>query len=87
MLEKFAGQHQLHHRFAVQKDNGASEYYAVTGIPHVVVIDRFGKIRLIRVGSGDKNAHDIGEMLEKLDCGAVAECEQLIAAWQLLSLQ
>jgi hypothetical protein len=31
-----------------------------------VVIDREGKVRLIRVGSGDKNAKDIGEMLEKL---------------------
>ena len=33
-----------------------AEYYAVSGIPHVVVIDREGKVQLIRVGSGDKNA-------------------------------
>jgi len=56
----------LHHRFAIQKDKALAEYYAVSGIPHVVLIDREGKIRLIRVGSGDKNAKDIGEMLEKL---------------------
>jgi peroxiredoxin len=65
-LVKFAESHNLHHRFAIQKDKSLAEYYAVSGIPHVVVIDRAGKIRLIRVGSGDKNAKDIGEMLEKL---------------------
>ena len=66
MLVKFAESHNLHHRFAIQKDKALAEYYAVSGIPHVVVIDREGKVRLIRVGSGDKNAKDIGEMLEKL---------------------
>jgi thiol-disulfide isomerase/thioredoxin len=66
MLVKFAESHNLHHRFAIQKDKSLAEYYAVSGIPHVVVIDRAGKIRLIRVGSGDKNAKDIGEMLEEL---------------------
>jgi thiol-disulfide isomerase/thioredoxin len=69
MLVKFAEFHKLHHRFAIQKDNALSEYYVVTGIPHVVLIDREGKIRLIRVGSGDKNAQDIHEMLEKLLAG------------------
>ena len=66
MLVKFAESNNLHHRFAIQKDKALAEYYAVSGIPHVVLIDREGKIRLIRVGSGDKNAKDIGEMLEKL---------------------
>jgi thiol-disulfide isomerase/thioredoxin len=71
MLVKFAAHHNLHHRFAIQKDKTLAEYYAVTGIPHVVLIDREGKIRLIRVGSGDKNAKDIQEMLEKLLAGGV----------------
>ena len=67
MLKKFAEQHDLHHRFAIQKKDGTtSEYYAVSGIPHVVLIDREGKIRLIRVGSGEENAKAISEMLEKL---------------------
>jgi predicted transcriptional regulator len=66
MLVKFAEHHNLHHRFALQKDTVLSEYYAVSGIPHVVVIDREGKVRLIRVGSGDQNAQDIQNMLEKL---------------------
>jgi thiol-disulfide isomerase/thioredoxin len=66
MLQKFAEQHQLHHRLAIQKDNVLPEYYAVTGIPHVVVIDREGKIRLIRVGSGDKNAQEVEAMIASL---------------------
>lgn len=66
MLVKFAESQNLHHRFAIQKDKALADYYAVSGIPHVVVIDREGKVRLIRVGSGDKNAKDIGEILEKL---------------------
>ncbi|MCA9269150.1 MAG: TlpA family protein disulfide reductase [Planctomycetales bacterium] len=66
MLGKFAELHQLHHRFAVQKGRGMSEYYAVSGIPHAVVIDRQGKVALIRVGSGGSNAEDIHAMIEKL---------------------
>jgi thiol-disulfide isomerase/thioredoxin len=67
MLVKFAEHHKLHHRFALQKnEDSLADDYAVTGIPHVVVIDRQGKVRLIRVGSGDANAKDIEEMLEKL---------------------
>lgn len=66
MLKKFAAEHQLHYPFAIQKDTGLSEYYAVMGIPQVVVVDRAGKIRLIRVGSGERNAKDIEEVLERL---------------------
>ncbi len=66
MLAKFAEHHELKHRFAIQKDSTLSEYYAVTGIPHVVLIDREGKIRLFRVGSGEKNANDIHAMIETL---------------------
>jgi len=66
MLVKFAENHNLHHRFAIQKGSALSEYYAVSGIPHVVVIDREGKIRLFRIGSGEKNAKDVAEMIEKL---------------------
>lgn len=67
MLAKFAEHHGLHHRFGIQsKESTTSKFYGVTGIPQVVVIDREGKVRLIRVGSGDKNATDVGEMLEKL---------------------
>lgn len=66
MLEKFAEMHSLKHRFAIQDGRSMSEYYAVSGIPHVVVIDQQGKVQMLRVGSGDKNAHDIDELLKKL---------------------
>lgn len=67
MLKKFAEQHNLHHRFAIQKkESGMDDFYGVTGIPHVVVIDQEGKIRLMRVGSGDANAKAVGDMLEQL---------------------
>ena len=66
MLKKFAAHHQLRHRFGVSTDRSISQYYAVTGIPHVVVIDQAGKVRMVRVGSGEANAKDIGDLLEKL---------------------
>jgi thiol-disulfide isomerase/thioredoxin len=65
-LEKFGAQHKLTHRFAIQKDRSVSDFYGVTGIPHAVVIDRQGKVRLMRVGSGEANAKAIGEMIAKL---------------------
>lgn len=66
MLEEFAKQHKLTHRFGIQKDSTLSDFYAVSGIPHVVLIDRKGKVRLMRVGSGAKTAKDVAEMLEQL---------------------
>jgi thiol-disulfide isomerase/thioredoxin len=67
MLAKFCEQHQLHHRIAVQNEKSKlAEHYAVTGIPHVVVIDREGKVRMIRVGSGEENAKAIGDLLAQL---------------------
>jgi hypothetical protein len=40
--------------------------YHVTGIPHAVVVDKQGIVRLIKVGSGEKNASDIEAMIKKL---------------------
>lgn len=66
MLVKFAEMHSLKHRFAIQDGRSMSEYYAVSGIPHVVVIDQQGKVQMIKVGSGEKNATAIDELLKKL---------------------
>jgi len=66
MLVKFAEHHGLKHRFGIQAGNDVSEFYGVTGIPHVVVIDQQGTIRMMRVGSGEKNAKDIGDLLAAL---------------------
>ena len=67
MLLKFAEFHGLKHRFALQGDgNTVAKQLAVQGIPQAVLIDRQGNIRLIRVGSGSKNAKAIHDMIEKL---------------------
>jgi thiol-disulfide isomerase/thioredoxin len=66
MLVKFAEQHKLAHPFAVNEDGSLSKFYGVTGIPHVALVDRAGKIRLIKVGAGESNAKEIGAMIEKL---------------------
>ena len=73
--ENTAERHKLKHVFALQKNRDISNYYGVTGIPQVVVIDRQGKVRLIRVGSGEKNAHDVVTMIKKLiaEKGAATE--------------
>ena len=67
MLKHFAELHHLQHRFAIQTEgHSAAEDLAVRGIPQAVVIDRQGIVRLIRVGSGSKNAKAIHDIIEKL---------------------
>jgi thiol-disulfide isomerase/thioredoxin/tetratricopeptide (TPR) repeat protein len=66
-LVKFAQHYKLEHRFMITpEDSMLQASYGVSGIPQAVLIDREGKIRLIRVGSGDANAHDIEKMLVEL---------------------
>ena len=67
MLKKFAAYYHLKHRFAIQEEGDSlDEYYGVSGIPHVVVLDKEGKIRMIRVGAGKQNAEDIDKLLAEL---------------------
>jgi len=63
-MVQFARHHKLAHTFAVMPDNELSRKYGVTGIPQAVVIDRAGKVRLIRVGSGEPNAKDLEEAIQ-----------------------
>lgn len=69
MLVKFAEHHNLEHRFAIAEDGSLAEFYGVSGIPHAVVIDRKGKVQLMRVGSGDAAAKDIEQAIKQ----AIAE--------------
>jgi len=67
MLKKFAAYYHLKHRFAIQEEGDTlDEYYGVSGIPHVVVLDKEGKVRMIRVGSGKQNAEDLDKLLAEL---------------------
>ncbi len=38
----------------------------VSGIPQVVLADGEGKVRMIRVGSGEQNSKDIEALIEQL---------------------
>jgi thiol-disulfide isomerase/thioredoxin len=64
-LEKFAAHHELTHPIAMIPDNSFSAHYAVSGIPHAVIIDRQGNVRLFRIGSGEKNAADLRQAIEE----------------------
>ena len=67
MLKHFAEFHRLQHRFAIQTEGHfVKADFAIKGIPQAVVIDRQGVVRLIRVGSGSKNAKAIHDTIEKL---------------------
>ncbi len=66
MLASFAEHHNLKHRLAIQDGSNMKEFYGVSGIPHLVVIDQEGKVRLMRVGSGEKNAKDVSDLLAEL---------------------
>ncbi|MEW4570737.1 redoxin family protein [Tautonia sp. JC769] len=66
MLEKFAASYDLTHRFAIQDGDAMTEFYQVSGIPQVVLIDQEGKVRMVRVGSGEQNAKDIGGLIAEL---------------------
>jgi thiol-disulfide isomerase/thioredoxin len=66
-LDQFLGHHELKHpTMIVPKATKMFEEYGVTGIPHAVVIDRQGVVRLIRVGSGEANAKAIHDMVSTL---------------------
>ena len=67
MLARFAQQNGMRHRIALEdKESKLSKHYKVTGIPHTVLIDQTGTVRLVRVGSGLKNARDIEKLLTEL---------------------
>ena len=67
MLDKFMSHHELPHASIVTpKDSDMNQRYGVTGIPHAVLIDRQGNVRMVKVGSGAANASDLRAMIVKL---------------------
>lgn len=67
MLEKFRESHQLRHGFLVsRKASGYTKPFAVSMIPQAVLIDKQGKIQLIRVGSSKANAKAVEKKIEEL---------------------
>jgi len=69
MLKEFAFHHKLKHDLLlVPKGEYAdvSKEYRIRGIPHAVLIDRQGMIRLVRVGATPQNAADLEAEIRKL---------------------
>ena len=67
MLEKFIKHHELRHPTIVTpKESTMQKEYGVTGIPHVVLLDRAGNVQMVRVGSGDKNARELKAKIAEL---------------------
>lgn len=69
MLKDFAEHHKLNHiLMTVPRENMEKIYeeYKVRGIPHVVLIDRKGVVRLVKVGAGEATAKAIEEMIKTL---------------------
>jgi thiol-disulfide isomerase/thioredoxin len=64
-LEKFVAHHELTHPIAMIPDDSFSQHYAVSGIPHAVIIDRQGNVGLYRIGSGEKTAADLRQAIEE----------------------
>ena len=55
------------HGFVVTPEESEySSQFLVTGIPQAVLLDKEGKIRMIRVGSGEANAIALEEMIVEL---------------------
>jgi thiol-disulfide isomerase/thioredoxin len=69
MLKDFAAHHKLEHRLmTLSKDDQKKVYadYKVKGIPTVVLIDRKGDVRMVKVGNTPENTKAIDEMIKKL---------------------
>jgi thiol-disulfide isomerase/thioredoxin len=69
MLAKFAAHHQLQHHLWILGRNAyqeAAANYGVEGIPQVVLIDRAGLIRFVKVGAGSAAKAAIAAKIEEL---------------------
>lgn len=66
-IGKFMEKYELPYPSLVMPEESTmTEDFGVTGIPHVVLIDKKGKIRLVKVGGNDKNAAEIEEKIKEL---------------------
>ncbi len=66
-LKQFMQHHELRHPTIVTpKDSTMQKAYGVTGIPHAVLLDRKGNVRMIKVGSGGSNAEELHAKIKEL---------------------
>ncbi|MCA9138619.1 MAG: TlpA family protein disulfide reductase [Planctomycetales bacterium] len=66
-VEKFLQSKDMHHpTILTPKDSQMQIEYGVTGIPHAVLIDRNGIVRMIKIGSGQANADALYAKIKEL---------------------
>jgi thiol-disulfide isomerase/thioredoxin len=69
MVKAFGKHHKLAHVLAMMPPDEAARVfrgYGVSGIPQAVLIDRQGKVRMVKVGSGKPNAEALDKMIKEL---------------------
>jgi thiol-disulfide isomerase/thioredoxin len=69
VIKDFAAHHKLTYELMTMTQANwtkASKDYRITGIPHVVLVDRAGNVRMVRVGSSEENAEELREEIQKL---------------------
>jgi thiol-disulfide isomerase/thioredoxin len=66
MLQRFAKHHELTHSVGTQADAELLDFYGVTAVPQIVVIDQEGVIRMIRTGGRSENVPEVAALLERL---------------------
>jgi thiol-disulfide isomerase/thioredoxin len=69
MLREFAAHHKLKHRLEVLTKDAwmkVGEAYRMTVIPMVVLIDRKGVVRMVKVGASPENTRAIETMIKEL---------------------
>ena len=67
MLGKFLAHHELEHPTIVTPESSTMEQdFGVSGIPHVVLVDRKGNIQMVKVGSSSQNAIDLEAKIKEL---------------------
>jgi hypothetical protein len=78
MLQQFATQQKIGYRFAVTTPGSTYDAkFHVEGLPQTVLIDRQGKIRLIRVGTGPTVFREIKETIETLLAEKATDAEKV----------
>jgi thiol-disulfide isomerase/thioredoxin len=69
MLTDFVEYHKLKYRIEVLNKEDweyVSEKYKIKGLPAAVLIDRKGKVRLIKVGPDEENTRAVDEKIKEL---------------------
>jgi thiol-disulfide isomerase/thioredoxin len=69
LLKDFAEHHKLEHRLQAVPQNELQKVfgeYKVRGIPQVVLIDRKGTVRMVKVGAQEENTKALGDMIKRL---------------------